>query len=142
MGAQPALPLERMLEERVLAFERQEGNTREAHLYNCDHNTVTSISRNTGFRTEAERQQRFQNLLHALEARFGEPSLDLVNKGLFVKLLLWAHGMKNVVDNFKIVHWDLPEGQAAFLSIDEHMNQEFRFIVSASWSAKPPANTP
>lgn len=133
-GAKPGLPLEEMLRQGMLGFERTDARTREISVYRCNEGSVASVSHAVAFDTEEAQQHYFRQQREAMEQRFGEPELDTFNLTVWEKLLLWFEGMNKTVEHFQTVYWSLEQGQSAQLSLSERPNQRRKYLVAMDLS--------
>lgn len=136
LGAEPGLPLEKMLHEGMLAFLSQDANTRRASLYNCRDNKVTGLARSIAFHTKAEQRHHLKRLREKVEVRFGPPDLDTSNLGFFVNSLMWLEGMTDTVASLQTVYWSLPEGETVSLVLSHRPHQNPGYVVMLNWDKR------
>ena len=129
-GAKPGLPLEEMLHQGMLGFERSGARKRETSVYRCNEGTVVSVSQAVAFDTEEAQRHYFRRQRQAMEQRFGDPELDTFNLTLWEKLLLWFEGMNKTVERFQTVYWTVEQGHSAQLSLSERPNQRRKYLVA------------
>ncbi|MFP1683448.1 hypothetical protein ACLD0W_13125 [Alloalcanivorax sp. C16-1] len=141
-GAEPGLPLEKMLHEGMLAFQIQDANTRRARLYDCRDNKVTGLVRSIAFHTKAEQRHHLKTLREKVEARFGPPDLDTFNLGFFVNTLMWLEGMTDTVASLQTVYWSLPEGETVSLVLSHRPHQNPGYVVMLNWDKPAPPVKP